>query len=62
MSAPPDDDRLDRARLEADPVADFAVDRLLAPCWSAQGLPLTLDQALSPLEARVALINAALSS
>lgn len=58
----PDDDRLDRARSEADPVADHAVAKLLAPCWPPGEPAMALEMALSPLEARVAQINAALAS
>ncbi len=65
MTPLPDDALLDRARVEADPVADQAIARLLAPCWGdahAATAEAQVLAALGPLEARVAEINAALSS
>lgn len=64
MTPLPDDALLDRARVEADPVADQAIARLLAPCWGTSDVSAEAQvlAALGPLEARVAEINAALSS
>lgn len=63
MTQLPDDAALDRARFEADPVADAAIERLLAPCWrDAVDVDLPMASALTPLQRRVAEINAAVSS
>ncbi len=64
MTSLPDDAALDRARLDADPVADGAIARLLAPCWGCgvNAEDAQLLAALDPLERRVAEINAALGS
>lgn len=65
MTSLPDDALLDRARVEADPVADHAIERLLAPCWVAHGASASEAQilaSLEPLELRVAEINAAVAT